>query len=347
MGNLMAEHPGSRAAVARTASISHNHRCGTSRGFTLLEALIALVIFGIIMFAISNMLSTTLYAQTSVQRQQEESGAVRAVFSSLQRDLSAAYASGNNTNTVFIAGGGQSSSSGGGSRSASSSLITLTTLAHRIQIDDLTGDSSGSSSNRGASAASGIPQSDTALVRYDLDPQTNRLTRHSISVPSLSALIQAQPGIQDVLADNVRSLTLRFWDSTQNTWRTDWDYETQAPTPSATGAAANSGSGTGGSGSGASGGAGSTAAASAQPSTSTTTGSGDQTLPVSVEITLELVRKNGTIATFMTSVPILAPQPAAATPAPTTPAAGGTSTGAGGTAGTATGGTTGSSGSNG
>ncbi len=327
--------------MARTASISHSRRSPGRHAFTLLEALIALVIFGIIMFAISNTLSTTLYAQTNLQTRQEEAGAVRAVFSSLQRDLSSAYASGNNTNTVFIATGGQGNSSSGGSSSASGSLITLTTLANRIQMDDPSVDTSGMGSSTSVSATSGVPQSDTALVRYDLDPQTNRLTRHSTSVPSLSALTQSQPGEQDVLAENVRSLTLRFWDSSQNNWRTDWDYETQAPAPSTT-SASSAGASAGGTGSGSIGGAGNAAAAApAQSASSTATGSGDQTLPISVEITLEIVRKDGTIATFTTSVPILAPQPTVVTPPVPTPA-GGTNSGAGGTTGSATGGTTGS-----
>src|SRR5581483_410100 len=121
-----------------------------ARGFTLVEALIALVIFGLITFALSMSISVALRAQTVSTERQQDTGEVRAIFGQLNRDLNAASGSLNNPASAFIAGGSQ-----GGRNATGSGLLTLTTLSHRIEADDLAG-------GNPVTTAAPPPQSDCA-----------------------------------------------------------------------------------------------------------------------------------------------------------------------------------------
>src|SRR5262245_18590019 len=87
-------------------------------GFTLMEALVALIIFGIITSAVSLSLSAAMNAHRISTERQEETGSVRALFGALTRDIQAAIASPNDPNSVFMAGTGQNSTN---STNASSS----------------------------------------------------------------------------------------------------------------------------------------------------------------------------------------------------------------------------------
>lgn len=251
------------------------------RGFSLLEALLALVIFALISFALSMALSAVFQAQAAAQRRENEANTVRAVFGFLTRDLSAAFISTHNPASVFIANGGQGNASG---QSSAGSLLTLTTLAHRIQMDDTA--IAGAANTTDSSAAQGMPQADFMLVRYDHDPASGMLYRTISTVPNLEAIGQVTPTPEATLADNVVNLTLRFWDAEQRAFRTEWDYQQQNQAqqdPAQTGA---------------------------PPNAALNTGSGDATLPAAVAIEMTLRRKDGTTAVFTTTVPVVAPRPA-------------------------------------
>jgi Tfp pilus assembly protein PilV len=264
------------------------------RGFSLLEALLALVIFTLISFAISLALSAVFQAQKSAQRREDEASTVRAVFGFLSRDLSAAFISTKNPACVFV---GNGAVGGGGGQRASNSLLTLTTLTHRIEME--TGSATGSNllnannANGSNSAGMALPQADFMLVRYDHDPNSGMLYRTTSTVPNLEVIQQATPTPQSLLADRVVDVTLRFWDSEQQTWRTDWDYQQvnqaqpdTAQDPTQTGTDTGTDTGT-------------------QASTAT----GDTLLPSAVEITLTISRRDGTTTVFATTLPIVAPSP--------------------------------------
>lgn len=257
-----------------------------ARGFTLVEALIALVIFGLITFALSMSISVALRAQSVSTQRQQDTGEVRAIFGQLGRDLNAAFGSLNSPASVFIAGGSQD-----GSNATGSGLLTLTTLSHRIEADDLAGGISV------AAAQPPQPQSDCALVRYDLDPATGTLARLESVVPDPQAVSQPSDSPANVLSQRVLAFNLRFWDTTNKTWRTDWDFEQQnQPQQTAT----NTQTGQAG---------------QTDQSGAADSATGDSLLPGAVEVTLALRKSDGTPAIYTTLIPIAAPQPQ---PRPTT-----------------------------
>jgi hypothetical protein len=127
------------------------------------------------------------------------------------------------------------------------------------------------------------------MVRYDFDPQAKTLARTVVGVPSLDALQQAATDPDTVIATHIDDISLRFWDATQQTWRTDWDYEQQNQQQAAAGATGATGAAAGG-----------TAAA---PATSTATG--DTMLPSQVEVTVTIRHQDNTTATYTSTIQIV------------------------------------------
>jgi prepilin-type N-terminal cleavage/methylation domain-containing protein len=329
-----------RPAETAIASRLSQVRKARASGFTLVEVLVSMIIFGIISLSLAMALSSALRAQATLQVHQDQAGAVRAVFDRITRDIEAAYGSQNNVNAVFIAGGSGSNGFAGGA----SGLLTFSGLFHRIQADDLiyaAASNSGQQSSATSSAQSGaqaVQQSDFGLVRYDLDQQAGTLKRTVIAVPSDQA-IQTPPVNNSqqtggtIIATHVISVTIRCWDGVQQTWRTDWDYEQQTIANAAAQSSTSGTTGTTGtSGSTSTSGSSSTtpalptatASASTTSSTSVTTNttSGDIVLPLAVEVTIVLRAADGSPLTYVTEIPLLAPLPqdsGIGTAAPTAP----------------------------
>jgi len=250
---------------------------------------VALVIFGVLTVAISFTFETALTTQESNNRRLTELAAVRSVFDYMTRDLQQAYASSTYTSSVFIAGGSQT---GPQSASTSGGLLSLMTRGNRIISDQPAGSSSTQSGP--VSANTSVPQSETIMVRYDFDPQAQTLSRTVVTVPSLDALQQAPTDPDSVIATHIDDISLRFWDTTQQTWRTDWDYEQQNQQQAAAGAT------------GATGAAGAAGATGATPATSTTTSTtGDTMLPSQVEVTVTVRHQDHTTATYTSTIQIV------------------------------------------
>ncbi len=287
------------------------------RAFTLIEALIALIMFGIIMSALSFAFNTVSKAQTGSEAHQADNGSVRVIFDNLRRDIQAGYASTTDPSSVFIGGG--TASSGGGTTSSgaqytvgSPGLLTLSTSSYRIQADELTTtDSSGTGQN--ASSVSGslpgqqgssIPQSGVQLVRYDFDTTTHQFSRSVVTVPNPQLLSPTNPGDPSTtLGTDIVSVTFQFWDPTQNTWRDTWDYE-QTVNAQAAASAASASAGSGGAAGSTSGGtANSTAAAS------TSTSSGDTSFPSAVQVTIVRQSNGGAQKSYMATFPVVAGTP--------------------------------------
>lgn len=282
-------------------------------GFTLLEALVAIIMLAAIMAALTLALSTALRAQQTAQTQQERMGTVRAVFALIARDVQAALASNNNPACVFMA-----TPPGAGNTNASS-LLTLTTLTHRIDSHDpnVNGETSGLSAVPPQNANSDSPQADFALVRYVFAPNGGTLTRTVSAVPNLQTLTQSTPSPKDTVAQNLQDVHLRFWDPNQQMWREDWDFEQQNQ-QSAQGQNGQTG-------------VSSNSLANNSTTGNANSGSGDTSLPSAVEITVTLGSKEGALASYSTTIPVLTPQ------VPTDPNAAGSAGGTGGSAGTGAG----------
>ncbi len=281
----------------RRSSASFSSRQHRSRsGFTLLEAIVAIVMFTFIIMAVSAAFSVSLQASNRSQHRQEDDGAVRAVFDSITRDIQAAFASPNSPASLFMAGAG--SSSGPGGSSGSSDLLTFSALSTRLQTPELDTQSGNSSVSPSPNAQQGTsqPQSDMALVKYTFDSGSGTLYRIVSAVPSSQALSQSSPSLDQALAQNIVAVKLSFWDRTQQTWRDDWDYEqpNQAQPAASTG--------------GQSGTTGGAASTTGSQSTSATTATGDTMLPIAVKITLTLQKSDGNTQDYITTVPIAASQ---------------------------------------
>ncbi len=259
--------------------------------FTLLEALVALTMFTILTVALGIALSTGLRAQAASQSREDNNGRVRAVFDALRRDIQAAYASPTSPVTEFIASGGQTGGQNGSSTSGG--LLTMTTLSAYVQAQDLA--NSGGTQTQTALGGNTLngsnnqqPQSDSQLVRYDLDTGTGAVTRSVVTAPNSQLLDKMQPGPANTLAIGMLSLQLSFWDTNQQSWRTDWDYEPQVQSSAQS--------------------TGTTPSTQASPS-SAGSASGDTSLPGAIKVELTYIRAEGGTATVTTTIPVVTPQP--------------------------------------
>ncbi len=286
-------------------------RCRTS-GFTLLEALVALIIFGIIMAAMSNAMSGALRARAVAEQRQEDSATARAVFATLGRDLISAYGSNYDPNSVFMTGNGSGTSGSAGGASGAP-LLTFASMVQRVVTSDPNVDPNSSISPSGGapmslgSSSSGSndpPQNTVALIRYDLDRQSGSLTRIVQAIPNLQLIQQASPAPQNVVATHVVDLQIQFWDPNQQTWRGDWDFEQQnLPAPDTAAQTMNFPTSTNTSTSSSS-----SSSSTSNPTNPNSTGSSDVELPTAVQITVKFQRSDGSISTMTTVLPIAAQQ---------------------------------------
>lgn len=283
------------------------------RGFTLLETLVALTIFGVIMFALTLSLNTAMLSHRSAQERAEQAAVVRAVFGAMTRDLQAALASRGNPASVFVAQSGIGQAGPGGGN-----LLTFTTRTHRLPEESLSATNAASSgSRRGPDVSAGfLPQSDVELVRYDLNPAGGVFTRTAAAVPNPQAVADPTFGPETILATRIAEIQLQFWDADQQTWRTDWNFQQQNQEQQDPAASGTEGTAAGGE-------------SPTSPGLSArSTATGDTYLPGAVRITVVATDKNGRRHSHTTMMPVIAPRLPAL---PTAPAASGTgAAGAGG-----------------
>src|SRR2546421_11370817 len=178
-------------------------------GYTLLETLIALIIFALVSAATGFALSAAIRGQDAVQKRADEMQEARAVLSTLSKDIRAAYASAGNTNTFFVASGAETGV-----------ILTFTTLNHRIDLGQTV--TAGAADNTVT-----MPQSDVAVVQYSYDPERRELDRSELTVPNPDAIPQpGNPGT--VLSRRIRSIQFQFMSDPTAGTRSDWNYVTQA-----------------------------------------------------------------------------------------------------------------------
>ena len=302
-------------------TITHRSR----RGFTLIEALVALLMFTVIMASLSLAFSTLTKTHNRSTARQDDNASVRVIFDALRRDIQAAYASTYDPMSVFIgnsagSGGGSSQSSTGSSTTTvgSPGLLTFTTNSYRIQADELNqgGGAQGTSAiggNAGATDSSNVtPQAGFQIVRYDLESASGNLLRSVFTAPNLTLVQAPSPGDPgSVLASGITNIQFQFWDPNQNTWRDSWDYEQSNLTTSQANSSSATGGATGGTSAGTSAGTSSstsTASTSYTTLTGTTIGAttGDVTFPTAVQVTIEKLDSNGQRVTYTTIIPVAA-----------------------------------------
>lgn len=278
----------------------------SKNAFTLIEVLVSLIIFGIITAALTMAFSVSIHAEQRLAAYRRNDAVVREIFGTLQTDLAAAYPSPTDPTSLFVA----NTQPQGQTTQFDAGLLTLSTFTGRLQntdpaLDPLLAQSSSSSSTQSMGSSSMLnssqgtsqPQWDEQLVKYTLSA-SGTLRRQVIGVPNLQLLssqgTSTSTGISDSLAHNVTSLTLQFWDPTQQTWVPTWDFEQPLYAQYLTQLKQQNSQSTQGSGS----------TGSQSSVSSMSNSSGNETLPPFVKITLVLTGPDGQPESYETETPV-------------------------------------------
>lgn len=271
------------------------------RAYTLIEMLIALIMFGFITTATAFALTTALRGQHAAQQKADEAQDVRAVLNIISRDLRAAYASAGNPNTFFL----------GMSDGSNTTSLSFTSLVHRLILSQPIGSGSTNDANT-------MPQSDVSIITYTFNPEIGALNRTENAIPSPDAQPQSDSP-NTALSTKVRTIQFLFLDPSSadpsSGLRDSWSFMTDTTA-----------TGTGGS-----------TQTATQDSSS---GQQDTTLPRVVQINLVMDAGNGITRNYSTSVSIPSPipqpkgqtpdPPLTVTPAPPASGTGGSGSGGGG-----------------
>lgn len=261
------------ARYARSCSRRRPVRGSLSRrragAYTLIEMLVALIMFALISVATSFLLTGALRGQSDMRRQARDAQEARALLDLITRDLRSAFVVTGSPSTYFVASGADFGP-----------ILQFTTLASRLRREPVTSDPNEDQT---------IPQSGIVQVTYDFDPDTRVLSRLATTLPGSESYPVA--GLPDwILSRRVQSLVFTFVDADGNV-RNEWNF--QKPTDESGGA--------------------------------DLAGTYDTTLPVRVDVELELAYNDYETVLFRTSVALAnaEPQPAGQTPPAPESAAGG------------------------
>jgi prepilin-type N-terminal cleavage/methylation domain-containing protein len=176
------------------------------RGMTLLEVMIAMAILALMMVIAWSTISGTANAKRSAEAIQERNREIRIGMGRIVRDLSHAYLSANEDQTLmerrtlFV-----------GKESGSSVELRFSSLAHVAMWGD-------------------ADESEQTLVYYyvEADPddasKDNLLRRESRRLSNENW--KNEPAEVDLLIPDVESVKLEYWDFKEKEWRASWDTTT-------------------------------------------------------------------------------------------------------------------------
>jgi prepilin-type N-terminal cleavage/methylation domain-containing protein len=156
------------------------------RGFTLIEALVALVLTGLVTAGIAMALRTGLDASQRIQERATTHAEARAALDVLAADLAAAYLSGVNTEETYF-------SAMPPEQAGTEPFLRLTTLSYRR--------------SRGTAAEAEGVRSDAVQVQYALEPREDGRLR---LVRGERWLTETGDGETDIVCDGIASLRLRY-----------------------------------------------------------------------------------------------------------------------------------------
>jgi prepilin-type N-terminal cleavage/methylation domain-containing protein len=188
----------------------------SKRGFTLLEALVALVLAGIVTAGVAMALRTGLDASERLHERTDAHQEARTVLDLLSADLTAAFLSGANpAETLFV---GEPTATAG-----DRPFLSLTTLNYRRAHSETPGEPVSDAVRvdyllqpaGDASAAPGAP-------RADADPQSDP---GSVLLRRERWLTESGEGQKDVICEHVAGIRVRYSDGAdyQNEWKASLD----------------------------------------------------------------------------------------------------------------------------
>jgi prepilin-type N-terminal cleavage/methylation domain-containing protein len=178
------------------------------RGYTLVEMLIAVIMFALITVATGFMMSGGMRGQQQIREKASDAQEARALLSTITRDLRSLFAVTGSPATYFVASGADSGP-----------ILQFTTLASRIIPDPVVDSYLGTTGSESL-----VPQSDNMQVTYDYDPSTHVLSRLVSRLPGVETLPEVG-GPEWILSRRVGYITFTFYDADGNT-RTEWNYQT-------------------------------------------------------------------------------------------------------------------------
>ena len=175
----------------------------SSRGFTLMEILIAVSIVGLMGAVTAGAFQTSVRARDMVEQDNVLYRQVRIALSRMSRELGSAFVSDrydpkryrdqNDRPTNFI---------------GEAERITFTTFAHQRMLTD-------------------SKETDQAIVEYRVESSRDPARRGKQDlIRRQKALIQDRmdrDGSEDVLFEDLRKLELAYWDSQKKEWVDEWD----------------------------------------------------------------------------------------------------------------------------
>ena len=165
-----------------------------SRGFTLIEILVAVTLLAMMGVILTTATSSILGAIKDTRQSQEQYHAARVSLGRMEREIAMAYVSKHQsefktTKTAFIGKGNS---------------LTFSYMGHRRMVRN-------------------APESDEGFVSYRLEK--DRSSGQSILVRREKPMIDDAPekgGQRLVLATGVTRLTFSYWDVDKEAWQSDW-----------------------------------------------------------------------------------------------------------------------------
>jgi general secretion pathway protein J len=173
-----------------------------SRGFTLIEIMVAVAILAMCMVMVFSSMSSTFKTKSAIEAQSGRYRTVRLAVERMARELSMAYLSQNEDTSL-----GERRTFFQGKRHTDFDEVRFSYFGHQRLYQD-------------------GRESDTAQILYTTkrdrdDPKkTNLVRRETRRLQNLKP--EDAPGESDVVCDDIVKLRLEYWDARDKQWREDW-----------------------------------------------------------------------------------------------------------------------------
>jgi len=179
------------------------HRSPRSRGFTLLEVMIAVAITALMGAMVSMAFQTGFHAKEVVEEEADHYRMLRAAMNRMAREIGSAYVSDRYDASRFRDQNDRPSNFIG-----ESDKLTFTTFAHQRLYTD-------------------VKESDQAVVEYSLQTSTRKGASGRMDLmrrenPNVDDRMD-RGGTTDVLFEGAKKIEFAYWDSQRKEWEDEWD----------------------------------------------------------------------------------------------------------------------------